>query len=59
LGEILATELVEEEIMHGSLAQSGMWIVPAETAGSIHMLYPDQRGYGLSEDPGGDGAIVI
>jgi len=31
-----------------------MWIVPAEVAGSIHMLCPDQRGYGLSKDPGGD-----
>lgn len=43
--------------LHGSLAQGGMWIVPAEAAGSIHMLCPDQRGYGLSEDPGGDSCV--
>ncbi len=40
--------------LHGSLAQSGMWIAPAQAAGSIRMLCPDQRGFGLSEDPGGD-----
>ena len=40
--------------LHGSLTQSGMWIAPAEAAGSIRMLCPDQRGFGLSEDPGGD-----
>src|SRR3974377_989316 len=39
---------------HGSLTQSGMWIVPAEMAGSIHLLCPDQRGFGRSEDPDGD-----
>lgn len=40
--------------LHGSLTQSGMWIALAETAGSIRMLCPDQRGFGLSNDPGGD-----
>jgi pimeloyl-ACP methyl ester carboxylesterase len=40
--------------LHGSLTQSGMWILPAETAASIHMLCPDQRDFGRSEDPGGD-----
>jgi pimeloyl-ACP methyl ester carboxylesterase len=40
--------------LHGSLTQSGMWIALAETAGSIRMLCPDQRGFGLSDDPGGD-----
>jgi pimeloyl-ACP methyl ester carboxylesterase len=40
--------------LHGSLTQSGMWIVPAEMAGSIHLLCPDQRGFGRSEDPDGD-----
>ncbi len=40
--------------LHGSLTQSGMWILPAETAASIPMLCPDQRGFGRSEDPGGD-----
>lgn len=40
--------------LHGSLTQSGMWILSAEIAGSIRMLCPDQRGFGLSEDPDGD-----
>lgn len=40
--------------LHGSLTQSGMWIAPAEAAASIHMVCPDQRGFGLSEDPGID-----
>jgi pimeloyl-ACP methyl ester carboxylesterase len=40
--------------LHGSLTQSGSWIAVAEAAGSIRMLCPDQRGFGLSEDPGGD-----
>src|SRR5581483_2383616 len=39
--------------LHGSLAQSGMWIELAE-AMQIRMLCPDQRGFGLSEDPGSD-----
>src|SRR3974377_1086639 len=39
---------------HGSLTQTGRWIVPAERAGSIHLLCPDQRGFGRSEDPDGD-----
>jgi len=37
--------------LHGSLTQSGMWIALAETARSIRMLCPDQRGFGLSGDP--------
>jgi pimeloyl-ACP methyl ester carboxylesterase len=40
--------------LHGSLTQSGMWIAPAEAAASIRMVCPDQRGFGLSEDPGID-----
>jgi pimeloyl-ACP methyl ester carboxylesterase len=40
--------------LHGSLTQSGMWIAPAEAAGSIRMLCPDQRRFGLSNDPGGE-----
>jgi pimeloyl-ACP methyl ester carboxylesterase len=40
--------------LHGSLTQSGMWIGVAEGAGTIRMLCPDQRGFGRSEDPGGD-----
>jgi pimeloyl-ACP methyl ester carboxylesterase len=40
--------------LHGSLTQSGMWISLAEAAGSIRMLCPDQRGFGLSEDSSGD-----
>lgn len=40
--------------LHGSLTQSGMWVAPAEAAGTIRMLCPDQRGFGRSEDPGGD-----
>ena len=40
--------------LHGSLTQSGMWVAPAEAAGTVHMLCPDQRGFGRSEDPGSD-----
>ena len=40
--------------LHGSLSQSGAWIALAETAKTIRMLCPDQRGFGLSEDPGSD-----
>lgn len=40
--------------LHGSLTQSGSWIALAEAAGAIRMLCPDQRGFGLSEDPGSD-----
>jgi pimeloyl-ACP methyl ester carboxylesterase len=40
--------------LHGSLTQSGMWVAPAEAARSFRMLCPDQRGFGLSDDPGGD-----
>jgi pimeloyl-ACP methyl ester carboxylesterase len=36
--------------LHGSLTQSGMWNALAEAAGTIPMLCPDQRGFGLSED---------
>ena len=43
--------------LHGSLTQSGMWVAPAETAGTIRMLCPDQRGFGRSEDPGGDSCV--
>lgn len=37
--------------LHGSLTQSGMWITLAETARTVRMLCPDQRGFGRSEDP--------
>ena len=40
--------------LHGSLTQSGMWTVIAETMSSVRMVCPDQRGFGLSEDPGTD-----
>ncbi|MBI5909482.1 MAG: alpha/beta hydrolase [Betaproteobacteria bacterium] len=40
--------------LHGSLTQSGMWNALAEAVGSIRMLCPDQRGFGRSNDPGGD-----
>ncbi len=40
--------------LHGSLTQSGMWVSLAESADSFRMLCPDQRGFGLSEDPGND-----
>lgn len=43
--------------LHGSLVQSGMWITVAEGVGAARMVCPDQRGYGLSGDPGsGDAA---
>ena len=45
--------------LHGSLTQSGMWIAPAEAAGSVRLLCPDQRGFGLSEDPGGDACAAF
>ena len=45
--------------LHGSLTQSGMWIAPAQAAGSIRMLCPDQRGFGLSNDPGGDSCALF
>jgi len=40
--------------LHGSLTQSGMWNVIAEAMASVRMACPDQRGFGLSEDPGTD-----
>ncbi|HVU20964.1 MAG TPA: alpha/beta hydrolase [Rhizomicrobium sp.] len=40
--------------LHGSLTQSGSWIALAEMAQTLRMLCPDQRGFGLSEDPGSD-----
>ena len=43
--------------LHGSLTQCGMWVAPAETASTIRMLCPDQRGFGRSEDPGGDSCV--
>jgi len=45
--------------LHGSLTQSGSWIAFAEAVGSIRMLCPDQRGFGLSEDPGGDSCAAF
>lgn len=45
--------------LHGSLTQSGMWNAPAEAAGSIRMLCPDQRGFGLSDDPGADSCAAF
>jgi pimeloyl-ACP methyl ester carboxylesterase len=43
--------------LHGSLAQSGAWMALAEAMGSVRMLCPDQRGFGLSEDPGDDSCV--
>src|SRR6476469_7445604 len=43
--------------LHGSLTQSGMWAALAEAAGSFRMLCPDQRGFGLSGDPGTDSCL--
>ena len=40
--------------LHGSLTQSGMWVALAEAVDAFRMLCPDQRGFGLSEDPGND-----
>jgi len=45
--------------LHGSLTQSGMWKAPAEAAGAIHMLCPDQRGFGLSDDAGDDACAAF
>jgi len=45
--------------LHGSLTQSGMWKAPAEAAGAIPMLCPDQRGFGLSDDPGADACAAF
>jgi len=45
--------------LHGSLTQSGMWKVLAEAAETIPMLCPDQRGFGLSEDPGEDSCAAF
>ncbi len=43
--------------LHGSLSQGGMWIGSAESIGRARFVCPDQRGYGLSGDPGaGDAA---
>jgi pimeloyl-ACP methyl ester carboxylesterase len=40
--------------LHGSLTQSGSWIALAETAHTIRMLCPDQRGFGRSANTSGD-----
>lgn len=40
--------------LHGSLTQSGMWTGIVETISSARMVCPDQRGFGLSDDPGTD-----
>ncbi len=45
--------------LHGSLTQSGMWVALAEAADSFRMLCPDQRGFGLSEDPGNDSCAAF
>ncbi len=45
--------------LHGSLTQSGMWKVLAEAAETIPMLCPDQRGFGLSDDPGDDSCAAF
>jgi pimeloyl-ACP methyl ester carboxylesterase len=45
--------------LHGSLTQSGMWIALAQAAGAIRMACPDQRGFGLSGDPGGDACAAF
>ena len=38
--------------LHGSLTQSGMWCATAEGLGRFRFVCPDQRGFGLSADPG-------
>ncbi len=44
--------------LHGSLSQSGMWVGSPESIGRVRAVCPDQRGYGLSEDPGwGDASM--
>jgi len=45
--------------LHGSLTQSGMWNALVEAAGTVPMLCPDQRGFGLSEDPGNDACAAF
>ena len=40
--------------LHGSLTQSGMWIALAECVGALHIICPDQRGYGASGTPEGE-----
>jgi pimeloyl-ACP methyl ester carboxylesterase len=40
--------------LHGSLTQSGMWNALAESAANVRLMCPDQRGFGLSDDPPGD-----
>jgi pimeloyl-ACP methyl ester carboxylesterase len=45
--------------LHGSLTQSGVWIALAEAVASIRKLCPDQRGFGLSEDPGDDSCAEL
>lgn len=43
--------------LHGSLSQSGMWVASSERLARARIVSLDQRGYGLSEDPGwGDAA---
>ncbi len=44
--------------LHGSLTQSAMWIAAAEGVAGARFICPDQRGYGLSEDPGGGDAAA-
>jgi pimeloyl-ACP methyl ester carboxylesterase len=45
--------------LHGSLTHSGSWIALAETARTIRMLCPDQRGFGRSADAGGDSCAAF
>jgi pimeloyl-ACP methyl ester carboxylesterase len=45
--------------LHGSLTQSGSWIALAEATKTIRMLCPDQHGFGLSGDPGGDACAAF
>ena len=40
--------------LHGSLTQGGMWCATAEGTGRYRFVCPDQRGFGLSADPGKD-----
>ena len=44
--------------LHGSLVQGSMWLSVAEGVGGARMVCPDQRGYGLSADPGGGEAAA-
>jgi pimeloyl-ACP methyl ester carboxylesterase len=45
--------------LHGSLTQSGAWIVPAAMMEDVRMVCPDQRGFGKSDYPGTDSCAAF